>query len=49
MLAVAYATGKASDARQDTGDNPDEKGYPGPPSWGLGVGLYNPPRKILNC
>jgi hypothetical protein len=28
MLAVACATGRAS-----------EKGYPGPPGWGFGVGL----------
>jgi len=48
MLAVAYATGKASDAGQVTGDNPDEKGYPGPPGWGLVVGVFNPPLKILN-
>lgn len=26
-------------------DNLDKKGYPGPPSWGLGVGLTIPPRK----
>jgi len=31
MLAVAYATGRASHARQVKGDDPDEKGYPGPP------------------
>ena len=35
---VVYATGKASDAGLVTGDNPDKKGYPGPPCWGLGVG-----------
>jgi len=49
MLAVVYATGKAFDAGQVTGDNPNKKGYPGLPGSGLGVGLYNPPRKILNC
>jgi hypothetical protein len=49
MLAVLYATGKASDAGQVAGDNTDKKGYTGSPGWGLGVGLYNPPRKILNC
>jgi len=42
MLTVAYATGRASHARQVKGDNPDEKEYPGPPGWGLGVGLTNP-------
>jgi hypothetical protein len=31
MLAVAYATGRASHARQVKGDDPDKKGYPGPP------------------
>jgi len=30
-LAVACATSRASHARQVTGDDPDEKGYPGPP------------------
>jgi hypothetical protein len=39
MLAVAYATGRASHARQVKGDDPDKKGYPGPPGWGLGTGL----------
>jgi hypothetical protein len=45
MLAVAYATGRASHARQVKGDDPDIKGYPGPPSWGLGVRLTTPPHK----
>jgi len=45
MLAVAYANGRASYARQVKGDDPDEKGYPGPPGWGLGVGLTTPHRK----
>jgi hypothetical protein len=38
MLAVAYATGRASHTRQVKGDDPDKKGYPGPPGWGFGVG-----------
>jgi hypothetical protein len=42
MLAVAYATGRASHARQVTGDDPDKKGYPSPPGWGFGVGLTTP-------
>jgi len=35
MLAVANATGRASHARQVKGDDPDKKGYPGPPGGGL--------------
>ena len=42
MLVVAYATSRASHARQIKGDDPDKKGYPGPPGWGLGVGLTTP-------
>jgi hypothetical protein len=38
MLAVAYA---------DPGDDPDKKGYPGPPSWVFGVGLTTPHSKKL--
>jgi hypothetical protein len=45
MLAVAYATGRAFHARQVKGDDPDKKGYPDPPDWGLGVRLTTPPRK----
>jgi hypothetical protein len=39
MLAVTYATGRASHARQVKGDDPDKKGYPSPPGWEFGVGL----------
>jgi hypothetical protein len=39
MLAVAYATGRVSHARQVKGDDPDKKGYPGPPGWWFGVEL----------
>jgi hypothetical protein len=35
MLAVAYVTGRASHAGQVKGDEPDKKGYPGPPGWGF--------------
>jgi hypothetical protein len=45
MLSVAYATGRASHAREVKGDDPDKKGYPGPPGWGFGVGLTTPPHK----
>jgi hypothetical protein len=47
MLAVAYATGRASHARQVKGDDPDKKGYTGPPGWGFGVGLTTPQIKKL--
>jgi hypothetical protein len=45
MLAVAYATGRAFHARQVKEDDPDKKGYPGPPGWGLGVRLTTTPVK----
>ena len=47
MLVVGYATGRASHARQVKGDDPDEKGYPDPPGWGLGVRLTLPSKKII--
>jgi hypothetical protein len=37
----------SSHARQVKGDDPDKKGYPGPPGWGLGVRLTTPPRKKI--
>ena len=39
------ATGRASHARQVKGDDPDKKGYPGPPGWGFGMGLTTPHSK----
>ena len=47
MLPVAYATGRASHARQVKGDDPDKKGYPGPPCWGFGVVLTTAHSKKL--
>jgi hypothetical protein len=47
MLAVAYATGRVSHARQVKGDDPDKKGYPGPPGWEFCVGLRTPHSKNL--
>jgi hypothetical protein len=47
MLAVAYATGRASHARQVKGDAPDKKGYPGLPGWGFDLGLTTPHIKKL--
>jgi hypothetical protein len=45
MLVVAYATGRASHARQVKGDDPEKKEYPGPPGWGLDVRLTTSPCK----
>jgi hypothetical protein len=47
ILEVAYATGRASHARQAKGYDPDNKGYPGPPGWEFGVGLTTLHRKKL--
>jgi len=49
MPAVALATGRATLAGQVKGDDPDKKGYPGPPGWGLGVRLTTSPRKKKYC
>ena len=43
------ATFMASRARQVKGDDPDRKGYPGPPGWGLGVRLTVSPCKTYIC
>jgi hypothetical protein len=47
MLAVAYATGRASHVRLVKGDDPNKKGYPGPPGWRFGVRLTTPHSKKL--
>jgi len=47
MLAVAYATGRASHVRKVKGDDRDKKGYPGHPGWGFGMGLTTPHSKKL--
>jgi hypothetical protein len=41
------ATGRASNAGQVKGDDPDQKGYPGLPRWGFGLGLTTSPRKNI--
>jgi hypothetical protein len=47
MLPVAYGTGRASHARKVKGDDPDKKGYCGPPGWGFGMGLTTSHSKKL--
>jgi len=47
MPAVALATGRATLAGQFEGDDPDERGHPGPPGWGLDVRLATSPCKKL--
>jgi hypothetical protein len=48
--SCSTATGRGSHAGQVKGDDPDKKAYPGPPGWGLGVGLTTPPPcKTLIC
>jgi hypothetical protein len=41
------ATSRASHARKVEGDDPDKKEYPGPPGWGLGMGLTTSPIKSV--
>jgi hypothetical protein len=38
-VSSRVATGRVSLAGQVKGDNTDQKGYPGPPGWGLGSRL----------
>ena len=44
-VGSSLATGRSSHAWQVEGDGPVNNGYPGPPSWGLTVGLTTPPLK----
>jgi hypothetical protein len=48
MRALVYANGRASHARQVKGDDPDKKGYSGPPGWGFGVRQQPHTVKYLN-
>lgn len=41
----SIATGTVSHATQVKGNDPDKKGYPGPPGLELGVGLPTSPHK----
>jgi hypothetical protein len=36
------AAGRGSHAERVKGGDPDRKGYPGPPGWGVGRGADNP-------
>ena len=49
MPALALAAGRATLAGEVEGDGSDERGYPGPSGWGLGVRLTTSPRKKTNC
>jgi hypothetical protein len=42
----SIATGWGSHAGQIKGDDPDKKGYPGPPGWGLGMCWQPHPVKL---
>jgi hypothetical protein len=45
----SIATGRGFHAGQVKGDDPDKKGYPGPPVWGLGVGMTTPTCNTWIC
>jgi len=47
LPVIALATGRATLAGQVEGECPDERGYPGPPGWELGVRLTTSPCKKL--
>jgi hypothetical protein len=43
----SVAAGRVFHVGQVKGDDPDKKGYPDSPGWGLGVGSTTPPHKKL--
>ena len=43
----SLATGRASRARQVKSDDPEKKGRPESPGWGVGVGLTSLCEKVL--
>jgi hypothetical protein len=43
----SVASGRASNAGQGKGDDPEKKGYPCPPGWTLGGEASNPRRKKI--
>ena len=45
----SIATGRVSEAGQVKGDDTDKERYPGPPGWGLSVGLTALPHKKPIC
>jgi hypothetical protein len=45
--AGSSLAGRAFHARQVKGDDPDEKGYPGPPGWGLGMRKKKKHKKLI--
>ena len=41
-VKFSYTHTRGTHAGQVKGDDPDKKGHPGPPGWGLGMGLTTP-------